>query len=207
MPSGDTTQEHLALPLALRSARRGRDARRSPPARAGAAALRSRAAVAARRCAQRGDPGLHPLARGRADEPARLARAACGRCARCVCSSRARSRVRCRRRSRCAAGATASWRGAAASGLLWGAAGLFLFPEHSLPHQVFVSFVVAGMIAGAVGTLSPRDLRVRAVRGARTVARSCCSSCCMRGELGFLDELHGGAVRPGDGRGRAPRQR
>jgi PAS domain-containing protein len=44
--------------------------------------------------------------------------------------------------------------GAAASGLLWGAAGLFLFPEHSLPHQVFVSFVVAGMIAGAVGTLS-----------------------------------------------------
>jgi diguanylate cyclase (GGDEF)-like protein/PAS domain S-box-containing protein len=44
--------------------------------------------------------------------------------------------------------------GAAASGLLWGAAGLFLFPEHSLPHQVFVSFVIAGMIAGAVGTLS-----------------------------------------------------
>ncbi len=45
--------------------------------------------------------------------------------------------------------------GAAASGLLWGGAGLFLFPEHSLPHQVFVSFVIAGMIAGAVGTLSP----------------------------------------------------
>jgi diguanylate cyclase (GGDEF)-like protein len=44
--------------------------------------------------------------------------------------------------------------GAAASGMLWGAAGLFLFPEHSLPHQVFVSFVIAGMIAGAVGTLS-----------------------------------------------------
>jgi diguanylate cyclase (GGDEF)-like protein/PAS domain S-box-containing protein len=44
--------------------------------------------------------------------------------------------------------------GAAASGMLWGAAGLFLFPEHSLQHQVFVSFVIAGMIAGAVGTLS-----------------------------------------------------
>jgi diguanylate cyclase (GGDEF)-like protein/PAS domain S-box-containing protein len=44
--------------------------------------------------------------------------------------------------------------GAAASGMLWGAAGLFLFPEYSLPHQVFLSFVIAGMIAGAVGTLS-----------------------------------------------------
>jgi len=44
--------------------------------------------------------------------------------------------------------------GAAASGLLWGAAGVFLFPEHSLPHQVFVSFVIAGMVAGAVGTLA-----------------------------------------------------
>ena len=45
--------------------------------------------------------------------------------------------------------------GVGASGILWGAAGVFLFPDHSLPHQVFVSFVIAGMIAGAVATLSP----------------------------------------------------
>jgi len=45
--------------------------------------------------------------------------------------------------------------GAAASGILWGTAGVVLFPDSSLPHQVFVSFVVAGMIAGAVATLSP----------------------------------------------------
>ena len=62
-------------------------------------------------------------------------------------------------RARPAAQQVRRWRdrflaGAAASGLLWGAAGVFLFPEHSLPHQVFVSFVVAGMIAGAVGTLA-----------------------------------------------------
>jgi diguanylate cyclase (GGDEF)-like protein/PAS domain S-box-containing protein len=45
--------------------------------------------------------------------------------------------------------------GAFASGLLWGATGALLFPEHSLSHQVFVSFVVAGMVAGAVATLAP----------------------------------------------------
>jgi diguanylate cyclase (GGDEF)-like protein len=45
--------------------------------------------------------------------------------------------------------------GAFASGALWGTAGVLLFPEQSLPHQVFVSFVIAGMVAGAVATLSP----------------------------------------------------
>jgi len=44
--------------------------------------------------------------------------------------------------------------GAATSGMLWGAAGIILFPDQSLPHQVFVAFVVAGMIAGAAATLS-----------------------------------------------------
>lgn len=53
-----------------------------------------------------------------------------------------------------------SWRhsfllGATASGILWGAAGVLFFPESSFPHQVFTSFVVAGMIAGSVATLSP----------------------------------------------------
>jgi diguanylate cyclase (GGDEF)-like protein len=45
--------------------------------------------------------------------------------------------------------------GAFASGTLWGGAAILLFPQHSLPHQVFVSFVIAGMVAGAVATLSP----------------------------------------------------
>jgi len=53
-----------------------------------------------------------------------------------------------------------SWRnsfllGATASGILWGAAAVLFFPESSFPHQVFTSFVVAGMIAGSVATLSP----------------------------------------------------
>ena len=41
------------------------------------------------------------------------------------------------------------------AGLLWGAAGLFLFPLHSVAHQVFIAFVLAGMVAGAVGVFSP----------------------------------------------------
>jgi diguanylate cyclase (GGDEF)-like protein/PAS domain S-box-containing protein len=45
--------------------------------------------------------------------------------------------------------------GVTASGALWGAAAIFLFPPESFPHQVFVSFVIAGMIAGSVATLSP----------------------------------------------------
>jgi diguanylate cyclase (GGDEF)-like protein len=45
--------------------------------------------------------------------------------------------------------------GAFASGIMWGAAAMALSPAHSLPHQVFVSFVIAGMVAGAVATLSP----------------------------------------------------
>ncbi|MEW6543393.1 MAG: PAS domain S-box protein [Nitrospirota bacterium] len=45
--------------------------------------------------------------------------------------------------------------GAALSGLGWGSTALFLFPEHSIAHQVFLSFVLAGMTAGAVTTLSP----------------------------------------------------
>jgi diguanylate cyclase (GGDEF)-like protein len=45
--------------------------------------------------------------------------------------------------------------GALCSGLLWGAAAALLFPAHSLPHQVFLSFVIAGMVAGAVATTAP----------------------------------------------------
>jgi diguanylate cyclase (GGDEF)-like protein/PAS domain S-box-containing protein len=44
--------------------------------------------------------------------------------------------------------------GALLSGLTWGLASFLLFPENSLAYQVFLSFVVAGMTAGAVTTLS-----------------------------------------------------
>jgi PAS domain S-box-containing protein len=40
-------------------------------------------------------------------------------------------------------------------GLLWGATAVFLFPFHSVAHQVFIAFVLAGMVAGAVGVFSP----------------------------------------------------
>lgn len=45
--------------------------------------------------------------------------------------------------------------GVITSGVIWGAGGWFLFESGSLPHQAFVSFVIAGMTAGAVGAYSP----------------------------------------------------
>jgi hypothetical protein len=44
--------------------------------------------------------------------------------------------------------------GIALSGVGWGAAGVFLFPVGSLPHQLFIAFVLAGMTAGAVAAYS-----------------------------------------------------
>jgi diguanylate cyclase (GGDEF)-like protein/PAS domain S-box-containing protein len=44
--------------------------------------------------------------------------------------------------------------GALLAGLGWGAASYFLFASESLPHQVFLAFVIAGTAAGAVTTLS-----------------------------------------------------
>src|SRR5262245_55589156 len=44
--------------------------------------------------------------------------------------------------------------GAAASSLLWGFAGFFFFIGTSYPHQVFLAFVLAGMVSGGVVTLS-----------------------------------------------------
>ena len=41
-----------------------------------------------------------------------------------------------------------------ASGVTWGAGGYFLFAEQSLVHQVFLGFVIAGISAGAITTLS-----------------------------------------------------
>jgi signal transduction histidine kinase len=46
--------------------------------------------------------------------------------------------------------------GAGLAGLGWGSAGVVLFPSTSMPHQVFLTFVLGGMIAGAVGLLSAR---------------------------------------------------
>lgn len=45
--------------------------------------------------------------------------------------------------------------GAAASGMVWGAAGVLLFPADNAAHQVFVTFVLGGMVAGSVTTLAP----------------------------------------------------
>lgn len=42
------------------------------------------------------------------------------------------------------------------AGLGWGAAGVLLYPEQSLTNQVFVVFVVGGMMLGAVSVLGPR---------------------------------------------------
>jgi PAS domain S-box-containing protein len=40
------------------------------------------------------------------------------------------------------------------SGIVWGSAGVFLFPMDSIAHQVFIAFVLGGMVAGAAGTFS-----------------------------------------------------
>ncbi len=42
----------------------------------------------------------------------------------------------------------------ALSGATWGAAGIWLFAEQSIAHQVFLIFVLGGMGAGAIATLS-----------------------------------------------------
>ena len=46
--------------------------------------------------------------------------------------------------------------GAALAGLGWGAAGVVLYPPDSIPHQVFLVFMLGGMAAGAVAVLTPR---------------------------------------------------
>jgi signal transduction histidine kinase/CheY-like chemotaxis protein len=42
------------------------------------------------------------------------------------------------------------------AGAGWGAAGILLYPEHQLQHQVFLSFILGGMMLGAVSLLAPR---------------------------------------------------
>lgn len=44
--------------------------------------------------------------------------------------------------------------GAALGGAAWGSASLMLFPLDSFAHQIFLSFVLAGMTAGAIGIMA-----------------------------------------------------
>jgi diguanylate cyclase (GGDEF)-like protein len=58
------------------------------------------------------------------------------------------------------AAAMPAWRryfvaGAVASGLVWGSAGVVLYAPESIMHQVFLAFVVGGMVVGAAATLTP----------------------------------------------------
>src|SRR5215510_6110514 len=45
--------------------------------------------------------------------------------------------------------------GVAANGILWGFAGYFFFVPDSYAYQVFMAFVLGGMVSGAISTLSP----------------------------------------------------
>jgi len=38
--------------------------------------------------------------------------------------------------------------------MIWGSAAIFIFPETSFSHQVFLSFIHVGMVSGAIGTFS-----------------------------------------------------
>lgn len=67
--------------------------------------------------------------------------------------------VRRHRRTPLVADQAVSWRtrfivGTGAAGAVWGAAAIFLFPSESLVHQVFLVFMLGGIAAGAVATLS-----------------------------------------------------
>jgi signal transduction histidine kinase len=55
---------------------------------------------------------------------------------------------------------TPSWRffllaGAAVSGLTWGSTAFVLYPPESIIHQVFIAFVVGGMVVGAIIAMTP----------------------------------------------------
>jgi len=45
--------------------------------------------------------------------------------------------------------------GVAGNGVLWGIAGFFFFLPDRYVHQVFLAFVLGGMVSGAISTLSP----------------------------------------------------
>ena len=41
-----------------------------------------------------------------------------------------------------------------ATGMVWGALAIFLYPQMSTPHEVFLAFVIGGMVAGSTGVHS-----------------------------------------------------
>ena len=51
--------------------------------------------------------------------------------------------------------------GAIVSAILWGSAGVLLFPGLSTQHQAFIGFVLAGMAAGAAGSMVADDKAFR----------------------------------------------
>lgn len=51
--------------------------------------------------------------------------------------------------------------GATAAGLAWGSAGILLFPQDDLAHQVFLGFVLAGVASGGVTSMSASWSTVR----------------------------------------------
>ena len=51
--------------------------------------------------------------------------------------------------------------GAIATAVCWGLAGVLLFPAHSYQHQAFIGFVLAGMAAGASGSMVADDRTFR----------------------------------------------
>jgi signal transduction histidine kinase len=64
------------------------------------------------------------------------------------------------RRASPTAEAMSDWRsyhlvGALAAGLVWGATAVLLYPAHTIVYQVFVAFVVGGMVLGAMVALTP----------------------------------------------------
>ncbi|MEQ1652665.1 MAG: histidine kinase dimerization/phospho-acceptor domain-containing protein, partial [Hyphomicrobium sp.] len=66
------------------------------------------------------------------------------------------------RTSGATAGTYARWRsifatGALTTAALWGVAGVWLFPADSYQHQAFIGFVLAGMAAGASGSMAAHD--------------------------------------------------
>lgn len=50
--------------------------------------------------------------------------------------------------------------GALFAGLLWTSASIWLFPVNSIAHQVFLAFVVGGMVAGAITSMSAVKLTI-----------------------------------------------
>lgn len=45
--------------------------------------------------------------------------------------------------------------GAVLTGLAWGGGGVFLFPEEAIAQQIFLGFIIGGMVMGAVPFLAP----------------------------------------------------